>query len=62
MLKLNSLSPKISAFLVQISPRKSYAEEIVIIIQHQSRRKPDLNLYTTIYVNKQPLPLRTAYG
>ena len=52
MLKLNSLSPKISAFLVQISPRKSYAEEIVIIIQHQSRRKPDLNLYTTIYVNK----------
>ena len=39
MLNLISLTPKISAFLVQI--RRSYAEGTVIILQCHSKRKTD---------------------
>ena len=38
-----TLSPKISAFLVKISLRWSYAEGTVVILQRHSRRKTDVN-------------------
>ena len=39
MLNLISLTRKISAFLLQISPRRPYTEGTVIILQRHSKRK-----------------------
>ena len=50
MLNLISLTPNISAFLIQISHKRPYAEGIVIILQPHSRRKNDVK-----FVNKDML-------
>ena len=42
MLSLISLTPKISAFLVQIPLRRPYAGGTFIILQHHNRRKSDV--------------------
>ena len=50
MLNLISLTPNISAFLIQISHKRPYAEGIVIILKPHSRRKNDVK-----FVNKDML-------
>ena len=42
MLNLISQIPKISAFLIKISPRRPHAEGTVIILQGHSRTETDV--------------------
>ena len=62
MLSLISLSPKISAFLIQTSLRSPYAEGTVIIQQRDSRRKTDFKFVNNDICYKQPSLLSTAHG
>ena len=48
MLNLISLTRKISAFLLQISPRRPYTKGTVIILQRHSKRKTNAKFYMLI--------------
>ena len=53
MLNLTFVTPKISAFLIQVSLRRPYAEGTFILLQCHNRKKTDvkfLNKYIYIYI------------